>query len=509
MKQVFQRGENMSLIGIDVGTTGCKAAIIDYEGNVKRQAYREYNIESNSLGWQEINPHTVWNKVKEVLSECMNGYKGENVKAISVTSFGEAAVSIGKDGNVLCNSMLYIDPRGTDEANDLLHKLGNEKVLRISGAGIHPMYTISKIMWMKKHMPDVYVKTDKNLLFSSFILYKLGAKPHIDFSLAARTMAFDIKEKKWSEDIFNAAEIEIGKFAEPVQAGTIVGEISKEVAHELNLQSGIILVAGGHDQPCAALGAGAIKDKSAVDSVGTVECITPSFDRPVTSKNLSNNNFACVPHAIKDMYVTYAFNFSCGSILKWFRDQFGFEEKLEAERTGKNVYDIMIDKSMDGPSDLFLLPHFAGAGTPYMDTYSRGAIAGLSINSTRSNIIKSILEGINFEMLVNSECLEGAGIDIEELRVVGGLAKSENFLQLKSNIMGKKVVSLNISEAGILGVAILAGTACGIYTSVEAAVAELAKPKKEFYPDFKIHNIYMEKYAKYRKMYYVMKEMYK
>ncbi|HHW47262.1 MAG TPA: hypothetical protein GXX14_01425 [Clostridiaceae bacterium] len=491
----------MGLIGIDVGTTGCKATIIDFEGNAVKQAYREYNPESSLNGRHEINPSTVWENVKQVLYECVKGYNGEKIRAISVSSFGEAAVSLDRDGNILCNSILYIDPRGKEEAEYLEQRLGNAKVLEIAGTGIHPMYTINKVMWMKKHMQDTYNKTWKYLLFADFILYKLGARPHTDYSLAARTMALDIKEKKWSHEIFEEAQIDIEKFAEPVQAGTIVGEISREVADMLGLPHDVVLVAGGHDQACAALGAGVIKDMLAVDSVGTVECITPSFDRPVTSMKMAENNYVCVPHVIQGMYVTYAFTFTCGSILKWFRNQFGFEDKLEAERTGRNVYEVIISRCPEEPTNLLFLPHFAGAGTPYMDTESKGVIAGLDINTSRGSVIKSILEGVNFEMLINTDRFEEAGISIDELRVVGGLAKSETFLQLKANIMGKKVVSLNISEAGTLGVAILGGTACGIYSSIEDAVTKLVKPRKEFYPDEKIHSIYMEKYEKYKKVY--------
>jgi xylulokinase len=337
---------------------------------------------------------------------------------------------------------------------------------------------------------------------------KLGARPHTDYSLAARTMAFDVVNKCWSEKILSTAEIEPAKFGEPVQSGSVVGEVSIHIAKELGLSTGVLLVAGGHDQPCAALGAGVIRDNVAVDGMGTTECITPAFDHAVISKRMAASGFACVPHVKKDMYVTYAFNFTSGSLLRWFRDNFGSEFRTEAERTGKNIYELLINKATQGPSGLYLLPHFAGAATPYMDPEAKGAIIGLKIDHGKADLIKAILEGITYEMMVNLEHLKDAGIEVNELRAVGGMAKSEVFLQLKADMIGKRIVSLNVSEAGTLGVAMLAGTASGVYPSLDAAVEKLVKVKKVFLPNEQQHEIYLEKYQTYTRIYPAVKEIY-
>ncbi|MDO8685118.1 MAG: FGGY-family carbohydrate kinase, partial [Clostridiales bacterium] len=490
----------MYLMGLDIGTSGCKATIIDMEGNIKGQAYKEYSLIAPRPGWEEIDPDMVWNSVKEVIVKSLSRCKDESIKAISVSSFGEAVIPIDIKGNVLYNSIIYIDIRGQEEAEYLKDGLGYEKILGITGASVHPMYSINKIMWMKQHIPEVYNNTWKFLLFADFILFKLGAKPHTDYSLAARTMAFDIINKKWSAEILEYAGVEDDKFGEPVQAGTVVGEISKSAAEELGLPQGLLLVAGGHDQPCAALGAGVIKNDMAVDGLGTTECITPAFDRPVISDAMARSSFACVPHVKKDMYVTYAFSFTSGSVLKWYRDNFGHVYKEEAAKSGVNIYDLLIEKAAKWPSKVFVLPHFAGAATPYMDTTAKGAIVGLNINTKAEDIIKAILEGITFEMMVNIEKLGDAGVRVDEMRVVGGLAKSELFLQLKADMMGRKVTTLNVSEAGTLGVAILAGTASGVYKNLEDAVDKLVKKRKEFYPDDKMHELYREKFETYKRI---------
>jgi len=495
-------------MGLDIGTTGCKATIINAEGKILGTAYREYSLSSPQAGWQEMDSLNVWSSVKGIIKECLQGYKGDKIAALSVSSFGEAATPIDKNGNVLYNSIIYIDKRGQEEAEYLREKLGFDRILNITGASVHPMYSISKIMWLKKHMPEVYENTWKFLLFADFILYKLGAKPHTDYSLAARTMAFDVVNKKWSTEILECAGVGEDKFGEPVQAGTVVGEVSSAVADELGLPRSVLLVAGGHDQPCAALGAGVIRGSIAVDGMGTVECITPAFDRPVISGSMAECSLVCVPHVIKDMYVTYAFNFTSGSMLKWFRNNFAFEEKLESDKTGINVYDVLINRASKVNTDVFVLPHFAGAATPYMDPQAKGVVVGLNINTSREELVKAILEGITFEMMVNLECLDNAGIKVNELRAVGGLAKSDYMLQLKADMMGKKIVSLNISEAGTLGVAILAGAASGVFKSVEDAVEKLIKVKKEYFPDEKAHQAYREKFRTYKKIYPAFKSVY-
>ncbi|NJD04754.1 MAG: hypothetical protein FIA99_19625 [Ruminiclostridium sp.] len=498
----------MNLMGLDIGTSGCKATIIDIEGNIKGQAYKEYSLFTPHPGWEEMDPNLVWNSVKEVIVKSLSKCKGERIKALSVSSFGEAAIPIDNKGNVLYNSIIYIDSRGQEEACYLKYRLGFEKILGITGASVHSMYTINKIMWLKQHMPEVYNNTWKFLLFADFILFKLGAKPYTDYSLAARTMTFDIINKRWSAEILECAGVEEDKFGEPVQSGTVVGQISKSIAEELGLPPNMLLVAGGHDQPCAALGAGVIKNGMAVDGLGTTECIAPAFNRPIISGIMARSSFACVPHVKKDIYVTYAFTFTSGSLLKWYRDNFGHVYWEEAAKSGINIYDLLIDKASKRPSEVFVLPHFAGAATPYMDTAAKGAIVGLNINTRAEDIIKAILEGITFEMMVNVEKLDDAGVEVKEIRAVGGLAKSEHFMQLKADMMGKKVSTLHISEAGTLGVAILAGTASGVYKSLEDAVDMLVKVKKEFYPDGRIHEIYKEKFETYKRIYPAIKNIF-
>ncbi|MEA4889850.1 MAG: FGGY-family carbohydrate kinase [Clostridiaceae bacterium] len=497
----------MSLLGLDIGTSGCKATIIEDTGSLPAQAYQDYPLISPQSGWQEIDPEQVWRAAVKVIVQVRQNSRSDAIRAISVSSFGEAVVALDRSGQTLGRSMIYIDCRGQEEAAYLRSRLDHEQVLGITGTAVQPMYSLCKIMWLKKNRPEEYRKTWKYLLFADYILYRLGAGPYTDYSLAARTLAFDVFKKKWSPELIDCAGIDAEKFGTPVQSGTVVGQISGRLASELCLPSDVLLVAGGHDQACAALGAGVIHSNLAVDGMGTTECITPAFNRPAMSEQMAQNHYACVPHVIPNLYVTYAFTFTSGSVLKWYRDYWGDSYQAEATRLGINIYDLMIDRAAKDPGSLFLLPHFAGAATPYMDQAAQGAIVGLTINTRPADIIKAILEGLTYEMMINVERLALAGIQIDELLTVGGLARSDAFLQLKATMMGKPVTTLAISEAGTLGVAILAGTAGGVYKSIEEAVGKLVRRKKTFYPDSRLHEQYQEKFAIYKKMYPAVKSI--
>ncbi|MDW7659410.1 MAG: FGGY-family carbohydrate kinase [Bacillota bacterium] len=493
----------MSLLGIDIGTSGCKATIIDREGVMQSQAYCEYYTLSPAEGLQEINPDVVFSSVCKVVCEAVVACGSDPVQGISASSFGEAVVALDRQGQAIGNSLLYIDKRGEEEAEYLKKRIGDERVLQIAGTKIQPMFSLCKIMWLKKHQPEQYNRTWKYLLYADYVLFRLGAEPHTDYSLATRTMAFDITSKTWSQEILDCAAIDRTKFAEPVQAGTAVGTIAAAVAADLGLPADVALVAGGHDQPCAALGAGVIRPGMAIDGLGTVECLAPAFNSPILNDAMANHAFACVPHVVKDLYVTYAFTFTSGSVLKWYRDTLGQPYKDAADKRGVNAYTLMIEDALadPSPSPLLLLPHFAGAATPYMDNGSRGALIGLTTRTSARDILKAILEGITFEIMVNQEKLADASIAIHDLRAVGGLARSDQFLQLKANMMGTKIASLVYAEAGTIGVAILAGTATGLYTGIEDAVQKLVRVKKVFEPDKQVYAEYQARFVAYKRIY--------
>jgi xylulokinase len=506
-----------SLLGLDVGTSGCKATVVAADGRVLGTGYQEYAALSTPDGGAELDAEVVWAAVRTVLARSLAPGLARGVRAISVSSFGETVVPIDRAGRALRPGILYFDRRGGEAAERLGRRLGPDRILALTGTAPHPMYSICKIMWLREHEPELYARTWKFLFFADFVLFRLGAPPCTDHSLAARSMAFEVVAKRWSPELLAAAEVPADRFGEAVPSGTGLGRIAPGLAAELGLAPEVLLVAGGHDQACAALGAGAIRPGLASNGMGSTECITPCFDHPVINAQMAASAFACVPHVRPGHYVTYAFSFTCGSLLRWYRDQFGAAQVAEAARRGLDPYQVLIEQALPdpngplrptGPSGLYVLPHFAGAATPYMDGAAVGAMVGLDLDTRPARIILGILEGVTFEMRVNLARLAEAGVPIRELRATGGLARSERMLQLKADMMGLPVRALAVSEAGTLGVAILAGTACGIYASLEEGVDRLVRLGRSFLPDPERHQRYQEAFRVYQRLYPAVRSVY-
>jgi xylulokinase len=333
----------------------------------------------------------------------------------------------------------------------------------------------------------------------------MGLEPRISHSLAARTMAFNIHAMRWETDVLDAAGIDESIFATPAPAGSVVGEIPAATAKQLGLACGCIAVVGGHDQICAAFGAGIIRPGLACDSTGTVECITLCMSRAAVNPKMLKSNFCCSPHVIPGLYTTLAFNFTGGSLLRWFRDNFASAEAEIARKTGRDVYDVMLESASKKPTGLFVLPHFTTSGTPHFDPDAFGAIIGLKFDTGRDQITRAILEGVTLEIRANIELLKQAGAEVSELYAIGGGARSDYWLQLKADVFGRPVTALGVSEAGGLGAAMLAGLALGEYKSPAEAASICVKTKKRYTPDAKNKIYYEGRLKAFRAMYPTLK----
>ena len=497
----------MALMGLDIGTTGAKATIFDEQGKVMSYAYKEYDVISDGDGHYEINPITVWNAVKEIISRAYAKAGNVTIKALCVSSLGEAFVMLDKDGKELGNSPIYMDKRGEKECEDLIEKLGPEEIMNITGHPPHSMYSVCKLMWQQRNMPRVYARIHKILFYGDYILHKLGGQYVSDYSLAARTMCFNITEKQWSSRIIECAGLDMEIFPETRVSGTVVGEILPSIADELGVNKGIKLVLGGHDQIMVAIGTGVTKEGQAVNGIGTVDCITPVFRGPRLNKSMMEASYASIPYLFEDMYVTYAFNMTGGSLLKWFRDTFAKKDKEIAEANNQQIYKILDEEIPEDPTNIFVLPHFTGSPTPRPDIHAYGAIVNLTLSTSRGEIYRACMEGEAYEMKYNIETLEANDIPIDELLTVGGGSRSPQWLQIRADIFGKKVVAMSYEEAGTLGTAILAGVASGCYSSVQEAANTLNKIKTCYYPDEKANKYYNERYEKYRLLYDLLKKV--
>lgn len=475
----------MAFIGLDIGTTGCKSVVFDEKGKELFGSYLEYDAKRNKEV-HELDGVLVFEAVKKVIYSSVQGSSDKEMKAIAITSFGESFVPVDENGNPLDNAMLYTDKRGTLEASFLEGKIDYLDV----GMLPHGMYSLPKIMWIKNNSPRVYNKAYKMLLFEDYIVFRLCGEAEISYSLASRTMAFDVINKKWNKKVLDLAEIDENKLSKAVPAGSVAGKIKPDLAFELGVSRDTLIINVGIDQIAAAVGAGAIMPGITVNGSGTVECITPVFDMVIDNSIMSKGGYCLAPHAVDGYYSTFAISYTGGGSLKWFKNTF-------TEMDHKEL-DALVE---DNPSSLLFLPYLAGAATPYMDENATGAIIGLNLGTTRIDIYKSIMEGVALDMFLNINTIAKAGIDVAELRTTGGGAKSPKWLQIKADITGIPITALKSSEAGCLGCAMIAAVAEGNYKSLFDASKDFVRLGESYLPTEAKHQLYMEKYHKYIKMY--------
>lgn len=479
----------MKIAGLDIGTTGCKLTVFDKDGTQLGKAYRDYPVR-RAAGAHEIDISTMMESVYAVLEEMAVQYP--DIAGIGVTSFGETFVMTDDRGEPLHNAMLYTDPRGAEECAELVKALGAEHIASVTGLAPHEMYSISKMMWLKKHRPEIYQAARRIHLIEDFVVWHLTHKAQIDYSLATRTMAFDIHQLTWSREIFDAAGINVSLMSEPVPTGSPSGTITPTAAQRTGLNGDCVVVSVSHDQVAAAVGAGAFDGSVAVDGAGTVECLTPVYDSIPDIAVMRKSFFSVVPYVIPGKYVAYAFSYTGGALIQWCMETFG---KGETNESMERAYE------KDAPSGLLVLPHFAGAATPYMDTGSKGAILGLTTATTGAELYRACMEGVAYEMRLNYEALRDSGIRFEKLHATGGGARSKIWMQMKADVLNLSITALKTVDAGTVGSAMLTGVAVGAFSDLSDGAAHMVQEMETYYPRKEMHQAYMTIYQRYKNVY--------
>jgi xylulokinase len=493
----------MYLMGLDVGSSACKAAIFSFSGEPVSLAKREYPMYHPEPAWSELNPDEVWSNLVACIKESLQTAQidSENVVSLSVSSQGEAMIPLDQSGKWLYPAIHAFDNRTLPQSKWWEQHFGALPIFRITGMPIHPMYTVNKIMWLRENRPDVWLKTKKFLCFEDYVIYRLSGEVATDYSIASRTMMFNVTRKRWSEEILDAADISTDLLPDAYPSGTKVGEVCSGSAEETGLPKGMAVVTGGHDQPCGALGVGVVKPGSVMDATGTVECLLAATEKPLLNEGMLASNHPCYCHVKEGMYVTLALCPTAGLLFRWIRDEFCEKEMEESRKTGKSAYDIMTEEaalSPVGASSVYVLPYFMGSGTPTVNPDARGVILGLHISHNKKDIIRAALEGITYDLRQNIELLESHGVDVTTLRAIGGGAESKFWLQLKADITGKKVVVPRVTEAAVLGASLLAGVGVGVYRNLDQAVEKVYREREVYMPNERNYSRYNELFEIYK-----------
>ena len=489
----------MSLMGVDIGSSRCKAVVFDLRGAVLAEAIEEYRPQFPGPAMVEMEVEALCASVFAAIRAAAS-QATEPVQAVGLSSHGESFVAVDASNRPLAPAIMNADNRATAEAEWWERELGRERIFQTTGLIVHPMYPIAKLRWLRLHRPDVFTAAKRFLCISDYLLVKLGFAPYMAYPLACRMMAFDVRALGWSEEILHAAELSPDRLAIPVPAGTSVGALARTTAKELGLAEGTPIVVSGHDQPCGALGMGAIAPGMVTDSLGTYECLVAVAEQPSLGREAMAASLNSYCHVVAGQYITIAY-FPAGIMVKWFCDTCCEAEAAQAGSEGGSIYERLEAGAPPGPTGLCITPHLIGSGNPHFDPRASGVIVGLRQTTTRGQIYKGILEGVACELAIIADLLAGAVGTFHTIRCTGGGARSRLGLQLRATMTGRRMQALSSPEAVCLGAALLAGVAAGAYRDLDEAVGAAVTLGDAVLPDGKSAKAYQPQIQQYRALY--------
>ncbi|MBD3229679.1 MAG: xylulokinase [Candidatus Lokiarchaeota archaeon] len=494
---------------IDAGTTGVRTILYDSSGKELGKAYKEHKSYFDKTNWVEQKAKEWYESVKETSKDVIKKakIKNEQIIGISITNQRETIVPVSEKGEALRRAIVWQDRRSIDECAQIEKIIGYDKINEITGLTINSYFSGPKILWIKKNHPEIFKKTHKFLLVHDYLIHKLTGVFISDWSNASRTMLFDINNFEWSDYICDKLEIPIEKMPKPVPSGKKVGEITNKSSRETGFMKGTLVISGGGDQQCAAVGNGVIKPGRVKVTTGTGSFILAAINKLIRDPE---RRILTTCHAIPKKYVLEASVFTTGAIYRWFRDNLGFEERKLAEDGSVDPYEILNElcekHSKLGGNGLLLIPHFAGAGAPYWDSLAKGVLLGLSLEHTKYDIIRAIFEAVGFEIKKNIELFKDMGIDIQEIRITGGGTRSAFWNQIQADIYGIPVLRVSTEETTALGCAVLVGVGTGIYKDFNNAIENMIKIEEKLDPNKENHKKYNKLFKINKKIYNIMRE---
>ncbi|MGA9389623.1 MAG: FGGY-family carbohydrate kinase [Candidatus Sulfotelmatobacter sp.] len=496
----------MSLLAIDIGSSRCKAVVFAATGEILSQHGCAYTPEFPAPSHAEIGADRFWRAVCLCCQKVSYGLS-DPVRALCLNSHGETFVPVNGAGDAIAPAILNQDNRATKESAWLERTFGRKQLFEITGLVAHAMYPLPKFLWLRKHRPDTFANTARFLNVTCYVLSRLGLPPFIDYSLASRYLAFDIRKRCWSEEILAATEIRVASLPIPVPAGTIAGKLDGNAAAQLGLAAGTIVVVGGHDQPCGALGVGVIGAGRVADSMGTYECLLAASDQPCLTEGALAASLNSYCHVVPEKFVTLEY-FPSGIMIKWFHDLlYGqgrsegvLDQDEDSLQTDVAHYAALEREAPAGPTGLCITPNLIGTCHPDFNPHARGVISGLGPNTTRSQIYKGILEGLACEMAQLTDLLADAVGEFQNIYATGGGSRSALGLQLRAALSGRQLHVMECPEAVCLGGAILAGLASGEYGSVREAVELVVRDVATISPDRAAAAAYAQQIKQYRRL---------
>lgn len=488
-----------AVIGIDVGTTNVKGILLGEEGTALCFAQEEYPTYYPHRGWAEQEPSAWWNAVCRVTRRLMADCRPlRHISAIGISSHAPSYVPVDGEGRPLDRAIIWMDRRSDAEVGWLRDNIGEARILTVSGNRIDAFYTLPKLLWHQANRQDEFKQAHKILQVNGYINYRLTGQFTIDSAHAGLTLCCDRRTNEWDTDMLERCGVDAAIMPDVFHCGDIIGLVSAEAAAETGLPPGVPVIAGTVDGAAAALEAGVTRPGMAAEMNGTSSVLIVSPDKPVATSSL-----IAMSHALPERSLLLGAMTSTGASLKWLKEQYSVQSPLtydwinaEAERSKLH-------------NDLLFLPYMMGERSPVWDSHARGVISGLSLSTTRGDIVRAVMEGCAFALRDNVEHAERAGAVIASMRLVGGASESGVWNQIKADILGKELKVFTGTGGAPLANAALAGTAVGLFRDAAEVPGRAMTLKRTYTPNVRMASFYDDKYALYKQLYPLLQAPFK
>jgi xylulokinase len=451
------------LLGIDMGTTHIKVATFDFRGNLQTLEMARTKTVALDAGQAMYEPNEIWETVTSLVRKTTAQLPPRSkIHSVSVASMGEAGLLLDEDGAPLTPIIPWFDERSKEVMDAWYDLISPAQCFGITGLNYNHIYSLFKILWLKKNQPEIFGRAAKWLCLPDYIYFRLTKQFATDYSIASRTMLFDVQEKKWSNTLLNLAELDESLLPEPCPSGTVIGVVNQRAAAETGLMAGIPVSVGGHDHICGALATGVVKPGRVLDSLGTAESLVAAVkDLPeLKLEEFGGFNVGC--HVVPGLHYLQGGIDSSGISFEWFLDN--FSRGPEGTRDSYQTLFTEARKSPLGARGLYFIPHLRGEGPPVCSPFSRGSFLGIRDYHTKADFSRSIHEGLCYEMHNSLKSMEQvAGIGFERICAIGGGTQNELWMEIKSTVIRKPVEIPAVQEATLLGAALLGGVGAKVY----------------------------------------------
>jgi len=500
------------VMGIDVGTTGSKAMVIDMKGNIAGKGYREYKLSEPKPNWVEVGAKFLVDITFEAVKESVENSKVDpkEIEAIGFSVNRSSFCLMDKDLNVIDDKMIiWLDSRAEGIMEEMNAKISPERRNEITGMPGYNIFAAAKYYWIKKNEPETYAKTKYFASVDSLIMHAFGSDNFVaEISNGTVTGLMDVRTLDWSKELADALGFDLAKFPPLCKPAEVVGVIKADVAARTGLAVGTKIVAGSGDQQLSAMGAGVIKDGAVSPTIGTFGLLAISLAKP----DFSALKGLMIPSSpTLGVFEVEGPQVSGATCYRWCRDVLCAEEVAEGEAKGIDPYVVMdgkyLQKSVPGSNGVLFYSALFGSGYPTWDTNATGMFLGLRSTHTKADMVRSVIEGITLEARHILESVLAAGVVMDDIiTITGGVSKSRTWCQTIADVMGRRIRTLIISDAAVLGAAGLAAIGAGLYGNPGDFVGGMVQFGEIYEPIPANVEIFDKSFAAYKAAYYGLKE---